>query len=68
MTAGHTLLHMITSFGIIFLNNSSYIVLIFITLLILAIYLLEFGIAFIQAYVFLILISIYLNDSIVGGH
>ncbi len=68
MTAGHTLLHMITSFGIIFLNNSSYVVLVFITLLILAIYLLEFGIAFIQAYVFLILISIYLNDSIVGGH
>ncbi len=68
MTAGHTLLHMITSFGVLFLNNSSYVVLIFITLLILAIYLLEFGIAFIQAYVFLILISIYLNDSIVGGH
>lgn len=68
MTAGHTLLHIIVSFAIIFINNSFYFSLIFIIFLILAIYLLEFGIAFIQAYVFLILISIYLNDAIFAGH
>lgn len=68
MTAGHTLLHILISFCILFINNFINFFLIFLILLILAIYLLEFAIAFIQTYVFIILIIIYTNDSILGGH
>ena len=62
MTAGHTLLHIITSFSIIFINNSIYLPIILILILLLAIYTLELGISLIQAYVFTILIAIYLAD------
>jgi F-type H+-transporting ATPase subunit a len=37
-------------------------------ILICGIFFLEFGIAFLQAYVFLVLLGIYLNDSLKGGH
>ena len=62
MTAGHTLLHIITSFSIIFINNSIYLPIILILILLLAIYTLELGISLIQAYVFTILTAIYLAD------
>jgi F0F1-type ATP synthase membrane subunit a len=35
---------------------------------VLAFMVLEIGIAFLQAYVFTILVTIYLHDSFVGGH
>lgn len=63
MLAGHTLLHIIASF-IFFLSQINYIIWLFPFLFLFAITILECAIAFIQAYVFFILICIYLNDSI----
>ncbi len=67
MLAGHTLLHIVAGFGVSLLNFSTIVALLPIGLL-LAITALEFGIAFLQAYVFVILLCIYLNDSISAGH
>ncbi|MCL4158401.1 UNVERIFIED_CONTAM: hypothetical protein GTU68_064413 [Idotea baltica] len=67
MLAGHTLLHIVAGFGISLLNFSVIVALLPVFLL-LAISALEFGIAFLQAYVFVILLCIYLNDSISAGH
>ena len=63
MLAGHTLLHIIASF-IFFLSQLNYLIWLFPFLFLFAITILECAIAFIQAYVFFILICIYLNDSI----
>ena len=68
MTAGHTLLHMITSFSLLFFKSNAHLFFLFSGILTLAILVLEFGIAFIQAYVFVILAAIYLNDSLNPGH
>jgi F-type H+-transporting ATPase subunit a len=63
MMAGHLLLYILCSFTIALLQ-SSFVVFGFIPfVLILAITALEFVIAFVQAYVFIVLSSIYLNDS-----
>jgi len=67
MLAGHTLLHIVAGFGVKLLDNGILFAMLPVILL-LAITLLEFGIAFLQAYVFVILLSIYLNDSISAGH
>lgn len=67
MLAGHTLLHIVAGFGVKLLNLG-FIFFLLPIILLLAITLLEFGIAFLQAYVFVILLSIYLNDSIQVGH
>ncbi len=65
MLAGHTLLHILASFGM-----SLYKIDIFLALCmmvpIVAICILEFGIAFLQAYVFIVLICIYLKESLYG--
>jgi F-type H+-transporting ATPase subunit a len=61
--AGHTLVHIIATF----ILNVAKIKLILVPLAILplfAILVLEFGVAFLQAYVFVILLSIYLSDSL----
>jgi len=61
LLAGHTLLNILSSFGLIFLKK--YPILVLIPLIfIFFIIVLEFCIAFIQAYVFLILSLIYLGD------
>jgi len=60
MMAGHTLLHILTSFCFVGGLPFSFVP----WLLVLAVGLLEFAIAFIQAYVFVILLTIYLNDAI----
>ena len=67
MLAGHTLLHILAgfvtsllAFGIV-IGFMPFIVLVAVTVL-------EFGIAFLQAYVFVVLLAIYLNDSIHVGH
>jgi len=62
MTAGHTLLHIITSFSVLFLQNNVYLPILLILVLLLSIYTLELGISLIQAYVFTILTAIYLAD------
>jgi len=67
MLAGHTLLHIVAGFCVKLLDNGILFAMLPVILL-LAITLLEFGIAFLQAYVFVILLSIYLNDSISAGH
>jgi len=67
MLAGHTLLHIVAGFGVNLLKINFFFGLLPIILL-LAITTLEFGIAFLQAYVFVILLSIYLKDSIKVAH
>lgn len=84
MMSGHTLLNIISSFSVKLLSvklvgNSlsfsliiKYLIFFFAGLIpmimIGGIFFLEFGIAFLQAYVFLVLLGIYLNDSLKGGH
>lgn len=67
MLAGHTLLHIVAGFGVNLLKIN-FIFGLLPLLLLLAITALEFGIAFLQAYVFVILLSIYLKDSIKIAH
>jgi len=66
--AGHTLLHILASFVTAFIKAELLVAAFFPFLLILGIVILEIGIAAIQAYVFLILLSIYLNDSFHPSH
>lgn len=72
MMAGHCLLYVISSFFITFVISKSLIGMISISFIFIIVYgivfVLEFGIAFLQAYVFFILLSIYLSDSLKGGH
>lgn len=68
MMAGHTLLHILSSFVLMFLNSQFAVFALLPFVLVLAVYVLELGIAFLQAYVFTILICIYLNDSLHPGH
>ena len=68
MMAGHTLLNILSSFVIAMWNSGYAIVGIIPFILVLAITVLEFGIAFLQAYVFVILLCIYLNDALHPGH
>jgi ATP synthase subunit 6 len=66
MMAGHTLLHILASFVVVFLLLGGLLVVFAIVpfLLVLAVMVLEIGIAFLQAYVFTILLCIYANDAI----
>lgn len=64
--AGHTLVHIIASF--VLLISIKVIGFIFGFAFLFAILLLELGVAFLQAYVFSVLLCIYLNDALVGGH
>ena len=65
MLAGHTLLHILASFGMSMLKVDILLALIM-AFPIIAICVLEFGIAFLQAYVFVVLLSIYLKESNYG--
>jgi len=68
MMAGHTLLHILSSFITAFLKSGHAFVALFPMLLVVAVIVLELGIAFLQAYVFTILLCIYLNDSFHPSH
>jgi F-type H+-transporting ATPase subunit a len=68
MLAGHALMHIVSSAFVALITKVGYIALILSTLVILAIMVLETGIAFLQAYVFVVLFCIYLNDSLEIGH
>jgi F-type H+-transporting ATPase subunit a len=61
--AGHILVHIIADFILVLCKLNQLIVIIpFIFLL--AIFVLELGVACLQAYIFVTLVSMYLNDSI----
>jgi ATP synthase subunit 6 len=68
MMAGHTLLNILSSFVLGMWKAGYAVVAIVPFVLVLAITVLEFGIAFLQAYVFVILLCIYLNDALHPGH
>jgi F-type H+-transporting ATPase subunit a len=61
--AGHTLVHILADAIAVLCDIKSMIVFLPFILL-LAIFLLEVGIAFLQAYIFIILFCMYLNDSL----
>jgi F-type H+-transporting ATPase subunit a len=63
MMAGHTLLHILSSFIVPLLTSGHLFIGFLPFILVVAVLALEFGIAFLQAYVFVVLLSIYLHDS-----
>jgi len=67
LMAGHALMHVIAGFGYIFITQRSFVyTLQYITvLIILPLFLLDIAVCTIQAFVFSILICIYLNDALV---
>jgi ATP synthase subunit 6 len=62
LMAGHTLLHILASFGVIMYISGFGIGFLFISIVILFVSGLELVIAFLQAYIFVTLLSIYSND------
>lgn len=66
MMSGHTLLHILTSFFFTILISGGFFFLIdiFPFLILLAIIFMEFGIACLQVYVFIVLASLYIHDLI----
>lgn len=69
MMAGHTLLHIISSFFVtLFRSYTNYYFAALSAFLLFAVSILEIAIAFLQAYIFLILFCIYLNDSLTAGN
>lgn len=68
MMSGHTLLNILSGF-VIKIGGSGYLLLALAPFaVVMAVTVLEVGIAFLQAYVFLVLVCIYLKDSFEGGH
>lgn len=67
LMSGHTLLHILSFFSSKLFKFSFFVGIISFVIII-AIVFLEFCIALLQAYVFAILICLYLNDSFDAGH
>jgi F0F1-type ATP synthase membrane subunit a len=65
--AGHTLIYIISSFSLMIFNLNAIFLIIGISLICI-IMLLELGVACLQAYVFTILVLIYINDIYGGSH
>jgi F-type H+-transporting ATPase subunit a len=65
--AGHTLIYIIATFSLIISNLNFFLLLIGFSLICI-IMILEFGVACLQAYVFTILILIYINDIYGSNH
>jgi len=61
--AGHTLVSIVSAF-VLKMATMKFIFFFFSVILLLAVFVLEFGVAFLQAYVFTVLVCIYLKDSI----
>lgn len=68
MMAGHTLIHIITGFIIVLLAPLPTITDVILLFLLFAIFTLELGVAFLQAFIFTILLAIYLNEAINPSH
>jgi ATP synthase subunit 6 len=67
MTAGHTLLHLVATLGIKVFASGFLLLGISFVLLIMVL-MLEVAVSFLQAYVFLTLIAVYINDSLNFEH
>ena len=65
--SGHTLLNILSSF-VLTLNKKNFFLALIPLGIVTIIVFLEFAIAFIQAYVFVVLLCIYLSDSYHAGH
>lgn len=63
MLAGHILIHIVAA-SVIFLINKFFLLFFFPFIVVIFIYVLEIGICFLQAYIFTILLCIYLHDSL----
>ena len=63
MLAGHILMHILLSFNFFLLKQKLFLFFLITFFVAFLIFMLEFSIVFIQAYVFLTLLLIYLNDS-----
>jgi len=68
MLAGHALMHIISSAFVNLIAKVGYIAILLSTVAILAVMVLETGIAFLQAYVFVVLFCIYLSESLEISH
>jgi F-type H+-transporting ATPase subunit a len=68
MFAGHSLVKILMSFAWLFLNSALPILSIPVFVLLLGIFMMEVGIAYLQAYVFSALAAMYLEDVISLGH
>jgi ATP synthase subunit 6 len=68
MFAGHSLLKILMSFAWLFLTSSTSIISIPVFILLIVIFLMEIGIAYLQSYVFGALASMYFEDAISLGH
>lgn len=64
--AGHTLVFIISSFVTNMITNAKFGFFFLGFSILLAVLFLELGVAFLQAYVFTVLVCIYLNDAIQG--
>lgn len=67
MTAGHTLLHLVATLGVKLFSSGLFLLGVSFVLLILVL-MLEVAVSFLQAYVFLTLIAVYINDSLNFEH
>jgi ATP synthase subunit 6 len=68
MMSGHTLLNILSGFVLKIAKNGFIFLAIAPLLVVMAVSVLELGIAFLQAYVFLVLVCIYLKDAFEAGH
>jgi F-type H+-transporting ATPase subunit a len=68
MFSGHSLVKILMSFAWLFLNSALPFISLPVFILLLAIFMLECGIAYLQSYVFATLTGMYLEDVISGGH
>jgi ATP synthase subunit 6 len=68
MLAGHTLIHLILTFAVVTLKSKYFYFVIAPLAFFVAIFALEFVIALVQAYVFVLLLCIYLNETLHIAH
>jgi ATP synthase subunit 6 len=68
MLAGHTLVHLILTFALVILKSKYFYFIIAPFVFFVAIFALEFVIALVQAYVFVLLLCIYLNETLHIAH
>jgi F0F1-type ATP synthase membrane subunit a len=64
MLAGHILAHVISFYGVALLTNGFFVVYFFIFLLLVILTFMEFFVSIVQPLIFLVLSSIYLEESL----